>query len=70
MTKRRYEFEPQRIECDVADDGVALLVFETEGEDIVLQLSSGLFLHLLDRTKRAQDEKAARVAKQTASKKK
>jgi hypothetical protein len=65
MARRRYEFEPLRIECDVGDDGRALLKFQTERADIVLELSSDVFLRLLDRTKRAQAEKEKHVAKQS-----
>ena len=58
MARRRYEFEPLRVDCEVGVDGRALLKFETEADDILLELSSDVFLRLLDRTKRAQAEKA------------
>jgi hypothetical protein len=57
MARKRYEFEPLRIDCFVGKDGRALLTFETEHEDIALELSSDVFLRLLDRTKRAQAAK-------------
>ena len=57
MARRRYEFEPLRVDCQVHEDGRAILLFETEREDIALELSSDVFLRLLDRTKRAQAAK-------------
>ncbi len=56
-SRKRYEFEPLRVDCEVRVDRRALLKFETEHEDIALELSSDVFLRLLDRTKRAQAEK-------------
>jgi hypothetical protein len=70
MTRRRYEFRPLRVDCEVGNDGIAYLTFETEREDIVLELSSDVFLRLLDQAKHAQDEKVARVAKQSTARKK
>lgn len=65
MTRRRYEFGPQKVTVHVGDDGIALLVFSTEREDIALELDSDVFLRLKERIERAQSEKAERVAKQS-----
>jgi len=68
MAKRRYEFEPTRFTVDVGDDGIAVVVFSTAQEDIVLTLDSDVFLRLRERFERAQSAKADRVAKQSGQK--
>ena len=66
MTRRTHEFEPTRVNVHVGDDGIALLTFSTEREDIALALDSDVFLRLRERIERAQSAKVDRVAKLTA----
>ena len=63
MTRKRHEFEPSKVIVDVGEDGIAVLTFSTEREDIALMLDADVFLRLRDRIERALSEKAARVAK-------
>jgi hypothetical protein len=70
MARRRHEFAPLRVTIDVGDDGIAVLTFSTEEEDIALTLDADVFLRLRERIERAQTEKVERVAKQSAERRK
>jgi hypothetical protein len=70
MARRRHEFARLKVTVDVGDDGIAVVTFATEQEDVTLTLDADVFLRLRERIERAQSEKVERVAKQSAGRRK
>jgi hypothetical protein len=57
MARKLHQFEPLTATVEVAVDGIALLKFGTDKEDIALLLSADVFLRLRDRIEHALEQK-------------